>query len=666
MFKSTIQPYSLPDPGRRRRTIDSYLLTVTGAGLAVGIALAGWILYSDQSVKPDVAFDRDAWRVSFNVPGNDCTINSLASKTCLAHPENQALWSSDLRRDSAFFKEHSASNPGDSYWLGLKVPEADLQRALKASANVLVLPRMNGIVQVWIDGVYQKTHDFSAQRTPLMLTLPRYRLLEKREMSVVMGVFPYPHQPPPAMSRGSSRDGFFTTIEADHLSTGAVFFSTSLHFIAVALFLAVGAFLWSIASASRTRDFAVGTQLAFLVAVISLLSVDLSFRIVGVPTFERVYFCLLLCEAIVVIRLTATIAGSRRDTSRAEVIGIAVALALVARFAPVNWIEEIAVTWMTAVALPLTYGLCAVAVGIQLVGIKTRHSVASRTRFEFLVLAFLSLSLTSLAYVIESSGHSGFQVLWSRWLTLIWLVALIRVFVRSNKTKSSLIELSPVSKFHTTGPVPESVEGWVVKVEILKFSDNRQVMSTILSHLWTISRLQDAEVISADDRTLILIFAKADDGSEDQRLVESLYEMAKCTKDLEQRLPILFSTAPYPTSVLFRAAVERGSLRPEWRKSSVAGVARIPIWTETDARSMAAVEDLLRVDLDAAFRSSDSSIVVMRAAAAERILKRGFVSSRARTEVDPAPGVVAFIANRLLRKTKAAPGDDSGQRTKAL
>ena len=63
-------------------------------------------------------------------------------------------------------------------WFGIKVPVETLRKAASANAPVVVLPRLNGKVQVWLDGVYQLTHEPLKQRFPLQLSLSKKRLLE--------------------------------------------------------------------------------------------------------------------------------------------------------------------------------------------------------------------------------------------------------------------------------------------------------------------------------------------------------------------------------------------------------------------------------------------------------------------------------------------------------
>ena len=77
----------------------------------------------------------------------------------------------------------------------------------------------------------------------MQITLPKSRLVDGRDMSIALGVFPYPHQPLPER-RNEVKEGFFTSLAADELTRATVFFTRSQHLIAVALFLLVGLFLW--------------------------------------------------------------------------------------------------------------------------------------------------------------------------------------------------------------------------------------------------------------------------------------------------------------------------------------------------------------------------------------------------------------------------------------
>src|SRR5947208_407340 len=91
-----VQPYSLPDPGRRRRTIDFWLFLVGGVALALGIALTCRLLYSDAHVEPKIALSSDEWHVSFENASSNCDLNSEPNVGCLSHPKNPLLWESPV------------------------------------------------------------------------------------------------------------------------------------------------------------------------------------------------------------------------------------------------------------------------------------------------------------------------------------------------------------------------------------------------------------------------------------------------------------------------------------------------------------------------------------------------------------------------------------------
>lgn len=256
-----------------------------------------------------------------------------------------------------------------------------------------------------------------------------------------------------------------------------------------------------------------------------------------------------------------------------------------------------------------------------------------------------------LAYLVESRAQSGFQVVWSRWLNLLWLLALVRVFTISAKSKSSLIEMAPMSSYHRKEPLPDRVDGWIVNLEILDFIRDRQVLSTILSHLWTISRLHDGEVLRADGRRIQFLFAAKGTGEEDQQLFDALSQMSKCMKDLEHRLPIVSSNRDQTTSILFRASVVRGALKPAWNTGE-SGVSKIPRWLEVDGvESLGKSEALLQTDADAAIRSEDSSVVIFETAEANSLIASGAVSERAKIAETPTGSI--FLAVRLAARPGA-------------
>ena len=427
----------------------------------------------------------------------------------------------------------------------------------------------------------------------------------------------------------------------------------SRHLIAVSLFLLLAGFLWSASAGSRTRDFVIGTQLALLIAIISLLSVDLSFRIFNISNYESIYFALLFLEALFVSRFTWTILRGSKTTRRLE--GLLLSAGLIVPIVIISplWIETSGAGLMTSFILPVTYLTCAASLGYRLFILLNLKTPASRTRVEFVAVATLSLALTGFSYFYEAHLQSGFQVIWSRWLNVILLLGLVRVFTRSRQTKSSLIEMSPTSRHHRMDPPPVSVEGWILCVDVLKFSSDRQVISTVLSHLWTISQLHGGEVIQADERSLHIIFENSDPATLHRRFVKTLGELSKCAKDLEQRLPIVFPSKDFSTSILFRAAAAQGSLAPSWQ-SGESTLSKRPTWLElAPGHVLQALKNLMATDLDSALRSNDSSILVMSQKDADCLADSGVLSKRSQVHLDSNNDVVAFIANRIAAQSNS-------------
>ncbi|HVK62239.1 MAG TPA: hypothetical protein VM432_11840 [Bdellovibrionales bacterium] len=650
--REKIEAYTLPDPVRRKFTVDLAITFVIGFVVLIGLTMAGSLLYADAKATATVSFDDSGWRTHRYDSRSECRQERIADGDCMAAPGNDRLWQSEMRRRSQRFLDSFYAQPGEAFWLGIKVPAEKLKAAAKASAPVLILPKINGRVQVWFDGVFQTTHDYLTQRLPLQLTVSKMRLLQEKDLEIVMLVLPYAHSMT-AEPNSEPKEGFFTTQDADHFARSVVFFSTSRHLIALGLFLLLAGFLWSVSRASRTRDYAVGTQLALLLSLMCLVSVDLSFRILNVSSFQSLFFTILVLEGVFVSRLTWTILRGSRNSTRKEGAAI-LAIALGAFFfVPWTWIETSGNNLLSSWVLPSIYLLCALVIGVRAAKLVLRPNGASVIRIEFLVIAAIAMGLTALSYFIESSQNAGVNVIWSRWFSFISLFGLVRVFTKSSKTKGSLIELSPTSRFHKLDSPIEKVEGWIVHLEVLKFSTDVQVMSTILSHLWTISALNGGDVIRSDSRSLILLFEHKDDGSDASHLVRALSEMAKCVKDLEQRLPIVFAEGGRSTSIVFRAAVLKGALKPGWRPSET-GVARLPLWHEVEPlNSLAAARSLLTTDLDAVIRSNDTSVIAMKSDEAAELVEKKIVSSRARLEVEAPDTVAVFTASRLEPRSAA-------------
>ena len=641
----------MPDPTRRRRSFDYWLMVLGAVFLGFGLVLTTLILRLDHEARPSVSFQKSDWKISFEMPQADCDRNRLAAPACPPHPENTVLWESPLNRESDQFIERYEHGMGSPFWTGLKITPAQLKEASLTDSTTFALPKFNGVLQVWIDGVYQMTYDGNKEKLPAQIEVTLNRLKEEKPLSLVIGVFPYPHQGLPEAS-DVKREGFFTSVNGDRLSRSSVFVSISRHLIAVAVFVLLSIILWSASAASRTRDYTVAAQVGFLMVVISLLSSDLSFRVFNVQTYEAIYLSSLILEAALLVRFTWTILKGTKQTGAQELCALVFLTIVPSLVLKPDWIEVYAVNFVAKVLLPLVYLGSALAIGLRLKTALAADSTASRTRIEFLLFVSFTMLTIGLAYLVESHGQSGFQVVWSRWFNILWMLALVRVFTISAKTKSSLIELAPMSSHHRKDPLPDRVEGWVVNLEILDFIRDRQVLSTILSHLWTISQLNDGEVLRAEGRRIQILFASGASHADDANLTAALSQMAKCMKDLEHRLPILSANREATTSILYRASAVRGAIRPAWNTGET-GVAKIPRWLDIEGEeSLRKSQELLETDADTAIRSEDASVIIFEKQEAIKLIAQGTLSERAKVAETATAQV--FVATRIRSRLPRA------------
>jgi len=660
-YKFRLDPYSLPDPRKKSSTSDYWVATIGLLLVGIGILFTGALLDLDSHTPPRVALVKDNWRVSFTTLTSGCRMDKAVSPECAASPASDLLWKSDLQRDSKDFVTHFNQSSQSSYWLGLRVPAEALNLAAQVSANSLILPKIHGEIDVWLDGVYQLRYHSKDQRLPLELRIPTSRLNNGVDLALALHVLPYPNYFNPESSSVAASEGFFTPLEADRSARYTVFFFLTRYLIATGLFLLLAAILWSVSFADRTSPaYVVGAQFALLIALNSLVSMDMSSRVLNVASYHSLYFLLLFWELIVVVRYTMVTLGVSRRLHFKQAVLLLVASVAVTVLTPQAWLVAKGLSLVTSFLLPLVYALCAAAVGARVWGFRNTVAPISRERFNFLILTAAALGITALSYAAEAFHSSGFDVSWSRWLNFATLYLLVRRFTRRQQAKVSLIETLPVSRFHRLAVLPEQVEGWILHLEVLKFGSDHQVMNTVLSHLWSIVQLRGGEMIRTDRNAIVALFAHEDDGAETGALVRALADMAKCLRDLEKRFQVILPEGSFTASILFRAAVVRGATRPSWKDGEARNV-RIPIWYDVRADGQVGVagaqaHNLMQVDLDAALRSHDVSVVVMNREDAERIEERENLPPSARLEqnnADDKSDVVVFRAARLVSRLNA-------------
>lgn len=435
--------YLPPVAGSRAKWTDR-LISRLGFGVAgLGAFALSLILGNDSNLKPSVAIKQENFKVLKSGTA-ECAREMPARKDCPASAENETLWASDLDPDSEGFKHFLMNSNGDQFWIGLKVEAAELrQAAQRRSANFLLAP-IDGDVEVWIDGVFYMEHSFSRQKLPLSLSLPRSRLFEARPLLLAIRVLPYPSHRARSPIDAGFEQGFYSSINADRFMRWTVFSGLTRHLITFVLFLLLGRILWTSSAGNQSAyDYITGAQFAFLMAVISLNSMDIAARLLPVAAQFRVTFLLLFLEAVFVFRLAVSFLRATRSWSVFSLCTLAISAIVVYALPNWLWIESSGIRLMTLVALPGIYGICALALGIRAVQMLLARVESSRARIGFLLSACFSMAATAFSYALESGFKSGSDVTWSRIVNVVTVYLVVRLVTRVARAQSASVSRLP-------------------------------------------------------------------------------------------------------------------------------------------------------------------------------------------------------------------------------
>lgn len=606
----TLDTYLPPDPKRNSTAGDRFVIGIGFLAVIGCIILIGATLLRDSRMTAKVAIQPDQWKVAYQ-SGIDsgCSREVEVTNSCPASPKNETLWKSSMSRGSPEFLKTFEERPDSLYWMGVVIPAAKLREAAHKSAPVLILPATHGSTSVWIDGVFRLSHRFQDQGLPPQITLPRHRLLEGRDLYVAILVSPYPNYSAPEARKASMSEGFFTSIEADHLMRWTVFDGLTRNLIFSGLLLLLAGILWAASVDNRIAyDYVVGRQFALVLALISLLSMDISTRQLTVPAAYRLNFLMLLLEAFFVLRMTASILRLTRSTSWTLAAGLVTAGVLVFFLTPWLWIEAKGLKLLTSVALPLIYGASAILIGHRAISIYRNRGDASIDRVQFLFISAGVFFATAIAYFAESSLNHALEVKWSRALNIVIIYSLVRLYIRSRRRKITFIDSLPVSRHHINKKDGSELRGWIIEVRLssprkwINSNKNPQIDSgtikAVLSHLWTIIQLHGGEIVKHDGHSFHAFFEHKADGSDPTRVSNALDDLEAALRVLNSQLKIEAPEGSFHPTIHFRASVVKGSAQPIWANE---GRDRKPAWTVRASATLKGTHD----------EPGDRSIVIM-------------------------------------------------------
>src|SRR5690606_26099321 len=208
--------YRSPIEGRNRPTV---LHVILGMFLVLVLAVHAGIMWQEgqdfDSINPTVIISRAGWTTLYDTGSlsGSCTGEMIASSTCLASPDNPALWESSTRRSDPDHRQKTAKLQGREIWLGQVIPTTDLRKAAAAGANEIILGMLLGDHEVWIDGEKYVQGSFRYTTVPVVVRLPMQRLHQPKPLSLAVRI---------QHNRGAMYPDLFTRLFQEGFATAQV------------------------------------------------------------------------------------------------------------------------------------------------------------------------------------------------------------------------------------------------------------------------------------------------------------------------------------------------------------------------------------------------------------------------------------------------------------
>jgi hypothetical protein len=545
---------------------------------------------------PALLLPPDGWQVLLQPSTINCPPDARGSG-CLADPHNPALWNSSLKRTDGDHLERLRAMRGKTFWIGTQLQPELLKRAYERGANVLVLGWIWGSHRVFIDGLELWKGTFDTARTPITLNLPASWMASPRPLGLAIEIVHDADSMFPDMLN-RRQEHLATPANAQLYVRGKSFNTETLPAIGLALNLALALIFGSLwIGARQKQEHLFLAAFCAVSAMIQATNFDWVFRTVGFSALNRADTSMTLLETFFGLFLGLAFARAPLflfQSGIALVLGLAITLPLLADSGSIafQWAGFIA-----AYLVPLAYGVGALMCALQATHLAHRAGLGdqnpSRMRRLWLFAAGLAVIMILRLDIAQLVMTEHYFVV-DRFFHFAAVLFLAGLVISDSREQERLIRRFRVSKYHQRTPLPKSVLGWMVKVDLKR--------STSLAETIGISRYGDlvtkwydmfcervvaqgGEVMSEEGDAISVFF-------DDERGVRDAHWVIHAVRDMVSVHPTVQQTFDLPQPIHLRAAAMRGALCPIWKGS---GEACRPAWDGTILVDCARVLELERM-----------------------------------------------------------------------
>ncbi|MBI3558349.1 MAG: hypothetical protein HY074_18940 [Deltaproteobacteria bacterium] len=631
--------------------------------------LASW-----SEATPNVILAPEAWHAFYSASPAPCAIRAANDPNCVANAHNPILWKSKELRSDAGHADRVKARRNNEFWVGAVVPVQLLEAAKVQRANQLILGWITATYRIWLDGELVATGS-RTDSDPVVLSLPFYRLAEKRPLRVAVQIY---HTEgtifPDFFNGGRVGEGFATASRTAAYRNFIAFRSKArpLALFAANLMIACLFFLFWCSTQGKQEYFYVAMY-AFVSAAFQARSTDIVFMTLDVPLVYALDVFLRFAEGSFGMFLGFAFARSRRGLFT---YGLPLCLGLpflllagngdsVARFSQMGLVG----TWF----VPFAHVLGALACFTQahylyLISkgtnkVSRRHRAGAYLPVRIQRLAVFGTGLAALAFLfwVQSHGITSptSHAIWDRFGHFLVVVLLGTIVLTEYKEQALLIAKTPVSEYHRRPVMPARITGAVLVADlkaseaffkIAGSNDAENLVAVWRSHFYNIIIKNQGTVLFKRGDEVMGFFDNDKCATPLLAALTASDEMSRISRFLEMEFRRRDLFPLDAKGIHFRAAIATGSIRPTWES---VGSQREPAW-EAAGRTNPLLEANRLLDFEKQIANHDlETLLVMTEDAAKLILhsqpaSQPHFAQRARTLRDKHGSIYSVAVYRPM------------------
>ena len=536
-------------------------------------------------------------------------------RTCESSPcSDVKLWTSKESRFAA--PGILRQKPKKDFWVGAEISGDDLKRAQRAGANELILGWAYGDFEVWINGV-KFTHVLVEEKSPVIIPLPPEYL--KHFLRVALLIHPSSEMGTPDTLAKPWTEGLATEEQALAFRSAAMFWKTSRPFALFflnALFSILFFLFWSVQKQKQEYVY-----FAIYGAISTLVQLRLTDLFHGRFTASETWlFDLFLYFGEGTFGLLMALSFAR---ARREIFQWGTALALILpwmAYLPLDTTNALrdTNTFLKQWYVPSAHLFGAAVCLLEAWSLQSMDIAARKIRVPRLLIFALGMTLIAVFYCLQANDWiSPFgQAISSRFANFVIVFLLAGIAMREYRQEKWLLERVHISSYHRMNPLPNSIRGTLLSVDIknserlFQISAGKEMenlVETCLSHLWSAVTANGGIVLTTEGDGLKAFFDKSKHSDAIVSALRTIDQMKARLNEYQEQLQ--YQEIANLGSFEFRAGIASGEIKPTWQQRDGLEVAG---WIDCGDRGPF-LESVRLMELERQFEKANESVAVLNA-----------------------------------------------------